>query len=253
MNNQMLLIYMEEVIHSMTAAAIEADPNTEAGAKAISLKTRLIDLQAYARNNLTWKDFLPEESSDKEKEEENAKKLYEYIFQNKNTGEHEFVAKALTIPEFIRALKKHKFKDKESESIWDKIEEFFIDVLTFLANAMKLKQPERNMYESIVNLAFALGEVNGRAINRTLEKSGGINLVTDIVNRIDDEVADALNKARVHLIDPQTKKPLDPIPEDAGYLEKTKWVTKFVGLSIVNENYRKTMGMCYYYGRNTAN
>ena len=69
-------IYIEEVIHSMTAAAIHS--KTPASNK---LNRQLTNLVETARKQLSWKDLLPRDSIDAAAEETHARWVYNYIFE----------------------------------------------------------------------------------------------------------------------------------------------------------------------------
>lgn len=227
-------IYMEEVLHSMTASAINS--NVPA---AIKLKRQLTNLIETARKQVTWKDLMPKESIDKAAEEKHAKWLYDYIFTGKN-ADYEFIAKALAVPEVANALKYVKIKEgKDNRRILERINDFFGMVLDIL-KGFTLKQKHDNVHDALVNLAFNLGEINTRANRDLSEKGNYLTAVFDVVNGIDDKTARIIDKAKDKILGDAVSKELGPMPDTL--YGKVTYTAKFIGLSIINPSYTKAMG-----------
>lgn len=228
-------IYMEEVVHSMTAAALHA--NTPAGNK---LKRQLANFIELSRKQLKWQDLLPKESIDAVKEEAQAKFLYDYIFSGKN-ADYEFIAKALTVPEVANALKHVKIKEgTQNKRFLERVNEFFAAILDIIHGNMTVKQRNENVHEALVNLAFELGEINTKANRKLLEKGNYLTAVMEMLNGVDADMAAALLKVKTKLVGSLAEKELGPMPDDL--YGKVKWVGEVIGLSIVNPSYTKAMG-----------
>lgn len=227
-------IYMEEVIHSMTSSAINA--NTP---EARNLKRQLTKFTETARKQITWQDFLPETSIDAAKEEAYAKWLYRYMFVDDN-AEFEFIAKAITVPEVAAAFKKIKVKgDKENKRFLDRVNEFFALILDVIQGTIKLKQKDDNVHDALVNLAFNFGEINNRANRNATEKGNYLTKVFDIFNGIDDKTAFLAEIAKDKVLGKVSGEDVQEIPTDL--YGRIKFVGRFIALSIVNPNYRKAM------------
>ena len=228
-------IYVEEVVHSMTAAAIHA--KTPASLK---LKRQLANMIETARKQVRWQDFMPETSIDREAEEKHAKWLYNYIFDGKN-ADYEFIAKAIAVPEVTRALKNVKVREgKESRRILERINDFFGMVLDILRGNLTLKQRNENVHEAMINLAFAFGEINTKANRELADKGSFLTSAFDIANGIDDTARIAMDKVKSKFTKTLSNKPLEDMPEDL--YGRVKYVGQFVGMSLVNPVYTKAMG-----------
>lgn len=229
-------IYIEEILHSMTAAAMNSTLP-----KAIKLQNQLHTFIETARKQLTWKDLLPKDSIDSAAEEKHAKWLYSYIFSGKN-ADYEFIAKAVAVPEVANALKYLKVREPSgSKTIAARVSEFFSLVVDVLKGNFTYKQKNKNLHEAVVNLAYDLAKVNSKANRKLLDKGNLATSMFDFVHEIDVQTGHKVNKIASKLIDPQSKKALGPIPENL--YGKVSYYTKLVSLSLVNPVYAKTMGV----------
>jgi hypothetical protein len=228
-------IYMEEVIHSMTAAAINA--KTVASKK---LVRQLDSLMEAARKQVDWQDLLPRESIDPVAEEKAAKKLHKYIFVGKQ-ARYELIAKALAVPEVRNALKNVKVTEKsQPKGIMERINDFFSTILDIIQGNVTAKQKTDNVHDSLLELAFRLGEINLKANRDAVEKGGFSSAVVDWINVIDDNAALTLNKGKDALFGGAINAKLGPVPETL--YEKIKYFGKFLTLSLINPVYTKAMG-----------
>lgn len=233
-------IYMEEVVHSMTASALYAGTKGTS-MKAAKLKRNLSSLVERVRKQVKWEDFLPEESIDKTKEEGHAKWLYDYIFAGKN-ADFEFIAKALAVPEVSKALQNVQVRESNTNKrLMERIYDLFDLIVDVLRGEVSVKQHNQSVHDALVNLAFNLGEINVKA-NRTIaDKAPLTAAVMDIVNGIDDVVKLKLESLKNNITKDWKNKPLDPkMPDDM--FGRVKWVTNLIGASMVNPVYAKAMG-----------
>jgi hypothetical protein len=228
-------IYMEEVIHSMTASALHA--NTLESRK---LKRQLSGFIEAARKQITWKAFLPETSIDSVNEENHAKAVYRYIFNGKNS-DYEFIAKGLAVPEIAEAFKKIQIVEgKAKKRLLDYVNDFFDTVLSIIRGNFTLKQKSNNVHEAITNLAFALGEINVKKNRDIKERGGFLAKVFDLFQNIDDQAGLLLNIGKDKVLGKVSKSSVAEVPDSL--YGKVTYLAKFIGLSIVNPNYRKAMG-----------
>lgn len=231
-------IYVEEVVHSMTASAMHSKVPA-----AVKLKRQLANIIEQARKQVDWNDFLPasEDSIDAEKEEKYAKWLYNYMFTGKN-ADYEFLAKALAVPEVSSAFSKIKVKDESNKkSLLDKINDFFATVIDILSGNITLEQKNQNVHDAVVNLAFSFGEINNRATRNIAEKGGYLDKVFEVVNDLDDKVNLFSRETKDKVFGDLSKVPVKKV-SDTMY-GRVKDVGRFIGLSLVNPVHTKAMGV----------
>lgn len=231
-------IYLEEVLHSMTVGAL--DSKTVAADK---LRRQLDYLIELGRSQLTWESFLPDEkdSINSKVEEAYAKELYSYIFESDNAN-YEFLAKGIAQPEVSNALAKVKIRDKRKDvSLLEKIQELFSTVVNVLTGNLSLKNKNNNVKDALINLAYDLGEINTKKSQKLLDSPGLFGKIFDIVfNDTDRAIQRNLHNITKGTFDKLAAKKVEETPE--GIFNRTKAVTKMVGLSLVNPVYTKTMG-----------
>ncbi len=229
-------VYMEEIVHAMTASAIHA--NTLESRK---LKRRLSNIIESTRKQVTWEKFLPETSIDIQKEEAEAKRLYKYIFSGKN-ADFEFIAKALTVPEVITAFKDIKVAERSTKKrLLDYVNDFFDIVLSIIRGTYESEKKSKNTHEALTNLAFTLGEINVRKNRDIKERGGFLTKAFEILQGVDDQAAFLVGLGKDKVLGDATSKELGPVPE--GMYARTKYIASFIGLSIVNPTYTKAMGV----------
>ena len=231
-------IYMEEVIHSMTASAMHAD--IPASRK---LRRQLETLLDKARVQIKWEDFLPDPSKsiDAVAEEKYAKWLHQYIFNSKN-ADYEFIAKALAVPEVSKALKGLKIKEgKKNLRILERVNEFFAAILDIIRGNITLKQKSDNVHESLVNLAFQFAEINKKANRKSLDQGNYLTSVFDMLNTVDDSTAAKVKELSRKVFNESAREELKEMPDDM--YGKVKYFARFIGLSIINPTYTKAMGV----------
>lgn len=231
-------IYLEEVVHSMTTAAIASKTK-----KSIALKRQLDHLIELGRAQLTWEDFLPpsSESIDPVVEEAYAKKLYSYIFNAEN-ADYEFLAKGVAQPLVAKALSTVQVRDRgEVKSILEKLQMFFSTVIDILLGNISAKSKDSNVKDALISLAYELGAINTKKSQKLLEAPGFLGRVYDIVfNDTDRVVADAIHKVTKKTFGKAATKAYQPMPEDL--YGRVKWMSNNIRLSLVNPTYTKVMG-----------
>lgn len=231
-------IYMEEVLHSMTAAAIHS--NTPA---ARQLERQLDHLIELARKQLSWKDFLPKDSVDAKAEEAYAKFLYNYVFEGKN-AKYEFIAKGIAQPEIAEALSKVKVRDKkETRSLMGWLTEALAMVIDVLRGNFTLKNRNKNVNEALINLAYDFGEINTKA-NRKLQEEGNyLTKVLDVINDNDADLANFINKTKDSILGDIKNKDLENVPDTL--YGQVKYIAKYITVGLVNPVYTKVIGSIF--------
>ena len=119
-------IYAHELTHAAMRFAL-ANGNT---LKIKPLIDQILKLQLVAKKVVTWEDFMPTiyDANLKEVYEENAKRIYDYIFNNSDIknfkGVNEFIAYGLTNENLMNKLKQHYVPsdvNSEKMSVLDKL------------------------------------------------------------------------------------------------------------------------------------
>jgi hypothetical protein len=233
-------IYLEEVLHSMTKGALKSDT-----VKARKLKRQLDHLVELARDQLTWKDFLPkeEDSINPEVEEQFAKKLFNYIFNNKK-GDYEFLAKGVAQTTVANAFKTVKIKDRKQdrtllEILIDAIKSVF-DIL--MDNTSIKDKKDATVHDALVRMSVELGEINTKAARKALESTSYLDVFIEwALNTPDRYLSRKLGKVGDKLFSEKRKQKYEN-PEDSLY-GKVKHAVEVVGLSMINGEYKKAMGV----------
>lgn len=229
-------IYMEEVIHSMTAAAMAS--NT---LQANKLKRQLATIMEVVRKNLKVEDLLPTNSIDPSTERKTAEWLMSYILDHKN-ADYELIAKALAVPEVGNALKDIQVKEgpREKKRLMERINDFFSAVVDILRGNFTLRQTNEDVHTALVNLAFEFAEINKTAARKSKEDGGYISAVFDVVNNLDDKLSQAVVDGRDKLFGDAKASEIGPKPKNL--YGKVKWYAKFFAYAFMNPVYAKAMG-----------
>lgn len=182
-------IYAHETIHAATRYALVNLKLT----KAYKEIQQLLNLQKAAMEVVTWEDFMPDnyDSNLRDVYEVEAKKTWDYIFNNKNTEElaglSEFMAYGLTNPKLMAKLKQHTVVEKQAKgSILDRLVSFFKNLLGILTgnatvgethsslmdllkgNRVAFKHSE-TIYQELDRLVTQLSHADKKTINKFLK------------------------------------------------------------------------------------
>lgn len=232
-------VYLHEVIHTMTRFAL--DDKSE---KSESLYRELGKLAEEVMSNLKAEDLYPENATQTEKDIIDAR--YDYIFNNDRgpfIGNQEFLAFALTNPVLSNKLKGMESKVDESKSLLDKITDFFHKLVRVLLGELAFKDKDKNLYDRAYNLAYRLGEINLGVNEKKSTLMKASDHVTDMVNILDDAIADKFQTVK----DKATGKGtlLDKYPVNGTKAEKTAYMLKFVKHGATTEEGRKIFGLMF--------
>ena len=227
-------IYVEEVLHSMTSSAIKVSDK---------LRRRVNHLVELGRKQLTPEDFLPapEDSIDAKAEQEFAEKLFDYIFNSKNT-DYEFVAKGIAQPEVAKALSKVKVRDSEgNKTILDRLMSILSFIVDVLSGSITAKNKNQNVHDALIELAFELGEINTRSSQKTAAAPSFYSRAYNfILNDTDRIISDKLHSLTENTVGQLSKKEYEGMPD--GVYDRTKFVASTIGLSLINPTYTKVAG-----------
>lgn len=185
-------VYVHEVIHSYVAFALDLARSGDIEAR--KLYRELEYVMKVARENITWKDFMPADSIDAELEEKNAREMYRYVFDSAN-AEDEFIAHVLTNPIVMAKAEKIMLKDKSKDkSLFGRVKELFAGLLDLLSGNFEFSDRNKNVREMTEKLAFRLAEYNNKAIVEAKKNEAVTNRLLDVLNTTDDKLAEKIEE-----------------------------------------------------------
>lgn len=223
-------IYMHEVIHTMTAWALQ-----QSGFKVSGLRNRLFYLRRIAIQNIKWQDLarVTPELSPKA-----AKERYDYIFSG-NTSEEEFLAYALSNPGLMKLLADIKIKEKTSTGLLNTLKEFFADVMNAVLGNYDFKQRNSDLYTEMHALAFKFAEINNAADN-SITKGNVFHLLDNLVTQIEGRFEEFVTKWSDVILNKEGE--VIPLGEDLNTAQKMLMMFKFFANGIYNKQYRHAVG-----------
>ena len=226
-------VYAHEVIHSLTTFALH-----DGSIEARKANRELEHVMSVALKHLTWKNFLPDASIDKEREEQEAKAMYEYIFTDKNAKD-EFIAHALTNPIVMEELKRVNVREQgKDNTLLESIVELFGTLVDVLLGNYKFADRNKNAYDRTVELAFQLAETNNRAVTEAKSKQSILTRVWDGLNKADVNAGEVLEGFYEKYLKDDTAYVKPPSRDDRiGY---AKWVAGTVKKMLTNSEYQKS-------------
>lgn len=226
-------VYTHEVIHSYVAFALDLARSGDPDAR--KLYRELEFVMKKAREKITWKDLLPENSIDSKLEEKNAKEMYDYIFNSEN-AEDEFIAHVLTNPIVMKKVEGIQLKEVHSRSLLQKIRDLFATIMDLFAGNYEFKDSKKNLKDITLDLTMRLAEYNNRSVKELQRNEGISDKILDLINDSDDKLAEKI-EAMVDKYLPSGV--VGPKPEDP--VAKAKWVSKVMASMIVNPIYRNQL------------
>jgi len=232
-NNQMsdAEVYAHEVVHSMIMFAIRQDTN-----ESRKIKRQLEHMVDAALSKTKWEDFLPAESLDAKVEEQEAKEMYDYIFNSENSIE-ELIAHTLTNPIVMEHMKSVDIKEEEkAKTLWDKVMNAFISVMEMISGEYSFKDKSKNVYEQALNLSFKLAESNNKAVR---ERNSKINLAMRLwqgFQKYNIKSGEMLENTWDKYVDKG-----DYVKPPKEGFARAKWMVGAIAKMITNQHYRKSM------------
>lgn len=231
-------VYTHEVVHSYVAFALEAARSGNVEARA--LLRELEYAMKVAREQMSWRNFLPDVSIDKELEEKNAKEMYEYIFNSKN-AEDEFVAHVLTNPKVMERAKKIMLKDKVGKSLWERVKGIFSTLLDLVSGNYEFNDRKKNVYDMTMDLTFRLAEYNTKALREAKSRESLGEIITNAINGMDAQLGDKLEE----FADKWMPKGSIP-PKPSNKIAQAKWYGEVLTKMVLNPTYRKQLSKWAY-------
>ena len=226
-------IYAHEVVHSYVTFAVDA---AKAGNReAYKLYREIEYLVGLARKHIKVEDLMPEVSIDKEVELENAKAMYEYIF-NSEHAEEEFISHILTNPLVMKKAKEIAIKEEKGKSLWQKVKDLFETLINVAAGNFDFSDRKKNVYEATRDLTFRLAEYNIKTIREAKAKESLLDRATEQLNGVDGALADKMEEFYEKYM---PKGVVGPKPEDA--TGKAKWYAEALGKMALNPVYRSQL------------
>ena len=180
-------MYVEEITHAATVFALKTG-----GPKAQTAKTRIQQLRDQVREEFhkeykgeSWRAFLPETSIDPKYEETRAKEMYDYIFNNEETGLEEFIAKGLTWEVFANKLDKiqvKKPKENEPKNLFESLIHWLDKLFSATRTFFTKEDFSTTATDVLIRMSAQLAEANNKAIKQRDDKK----FISETFDRVDD-------------------------------------------------------------------
>jgi hypothetical protein len=231
-----LEVYLEEIIHSMTAWGLRSD-----SLKASQIKRELNFAFKKMLSSVTWQDYLTKPLADSSQTEiMAAKDTFEYIFNSTNSND-EFLAHVLTHPRTMQLAKSVRIKQSANEdrTILDKVTTIFKNLMDIVQGNFTFKKEDTTVAKQVNALAFRLAEINAKAeeAKTSLNTWGRINqFIDNTEQKFANWAEDFQNKAF---------KPEDIIepPTTSSFTSDIWFGAKVLSKSFVNPAYRNMVGL----------
>jgi len=160
-------VYVHELGHAATVFGMNAP-------EAKNAKRRLQQLRRQVREQLTVEDFLPEISIDPELERQNAQEMWDYLFNNENTGLEEFLMYALTNEQLASKLDKmviNKPIENEPSNMFDALMTWFRNIVNLVSTTLRNERIGQTGTELVLKLAMDFAEANNKAAEFSKESA----------------------------------------------------------------------------------
>jgi hypothetical protein len=214
-------VYVHEVIHAFTAYAMMS--------KDIEAKRVLAQIQRIqdtAKKQIS-KEELPEGK-------------WEYVFESENNLA-EFIAYSMTNEKFMKLLDSKYVKEKEAETLLDRLVELVrkvLDIVTFRNRDVK---DGETLQDAMMVLTFNLMEYNNRAVKKIEEKNSLLQYMGSILDKADNTVASAIGKVLVKAS--KEGVPVEQAPVNASRLELAKWYVKYIPQLLLRDDMKPYRSM----------
>lgn len=231
-------IYMQEVVHSMTAWALGSKVN---GTGAI--KTELNKLMAVVSKKLSYKDFLDVREEDAtERDKEVAEKKLRYIMTSANNID-EFLAHTLTNPALMRVTQDIKISEvrdgQEYKTLFGKILGMFSKLIDTVLGAIKVRDKDQTVFDRVNDLAFILARVNDKHQGKLTR----MNAIGKMMGVLADSESYLARKIAAVVEKVQKSSEMPQLPDDAGLFRRTVFSVEVLAKAVVNPAYRGALGL----------
>lgn len=211
--------WVHEVGHALTEFALRRDdPETRPTIR------RLRHLREEARKVLTVEMLMPKNSIDAIREKEMAKELYNYMFNNTDSGLSEFLVHSVTNKEVKEALKNvtvYKQQEAKANNLFERVIQTVSKLIDTIMAKVRREQFDITGDELAVKLMNEIARANNKAAKIKREAS--------IIDKVYDTIGNAEDKLRITLekyTEALEKKGLPIPPTGAGKLAFAKWAVK---------------------------
>ena len=220
-------VFAHELVHSITNYAIDLSAQDLRANQIVNqLKSARNKAERHLKDKYgernAWKGFLPENSIDKAKEIEKAKKTYEYIFKGENSLK-EFIAYSLTNKEAITLLKSFKVgANKETNNLWGWINLKIKNLLETISGSSSISSRKLSTYEAVYRLTSELSKYNKIKSEENVEVRGAVgasvfNFLDKIGNKPMEKLFDKWQEGLENATVPS-------LPENSSKTAKSKWL-----------------------------
>lgn len=237
-------IYAHETTHAIIQYAIsreKADSKVHVLMQEVRFLMKQVQEQLGSGRKEPWKVLLPETSINPEREAEIAKELYKYIFEGKNT-EAEFLAHAITNPEFMKRISVLKVKSRpEPKTILERLVEAFSTLVDIVMGNYKFVERNKTAYDQALGLTMALAKVNNDSINRAEDRLNIFERAAELVEEGNEVIGGMIDQV-VKYVKKNDEKALEERPKDGSVLQNIVWTGKFLLKVMRNEVYRNYFG-----------
>ena len=222
-------VYAHEMVHAISKFAIETSrENTEA----YNIIRQIMILRdkaqkAFTKNGeLDYTVLLPKVSIDTAKEKTIAIKRINYIFNNAN-GIHEFIAHALTNPEFMTALDKLTIgnKSKDGKGVVRILKELWENLIDIVLGENTFKDIGTTYREAVLRLVFELTVYNNAAVVKVDRKR---TLGETLIRTIDKIGNEPLAKLIDVIGDKLNQQDIKTPPKNATKMQYRLWAIKYL-------------------------
>lgn len=229
-------VYMHELWHALISFGLR-----DGSAEARKLTRELEYVRAVAKKKITWKAFLPAESTDPALEEIKAKERYAYVFNSENTLD-EFAAYAITNPQLRSVLSKVKLGEIKTElTLLEKIVNLLDTFVNVILGNYKFKERNQTIYDHVYNLSMQLSETHEAANKKITNTKKMFNVINEFVDNVDRKAAKHLNDLKDKYLTDNER--MTDYPSTGSRTAKAAWMLKMLKKAAINEDYGKALGL----------
>lgn len=229
-NKSALEVYAHELYHGVTRYAVESRDPVLGNVMSQLKKLRLQFLEQVTE------DMLAEHMEDKLIGKEQAKKLLDYLADEK-VGLHEFVAYAMTNHAVIETMKSMKLEKKVEEhpDFAAKIASWIGKMLDMVAKVIKRTPKDANAYTQMAGLVDSLAKANNRQLE--FKRQSVLEKAVGLLDKGDEKLAGYVKKLEEKYAD----QPLPVKSKKKGFLSDSAYLLKMAARGMVDENAKRVM------------
>lgn len=217
--------YVHEVAHAFSEFALNAnDPDIADATR------RLRRFREDVRSSLSKEEFIttlmPTNSIDRVREAKIAEDMYNYMFENSDSGISEFLVHSVTNDAMIKKLKDIKInhKDRNKYKDFNNFFEYAVAKLKELMDSVFRTSRGENFDTSGNDLAVKLIMEISKANNKVVRRQGAFTKVSNFLNKMEQPLIDKIDKIVGNIENEEIPKR----PTSGGKVAEAKWVAKMV-------------------------